>query len=509
MVGLTDNLVTMTGIVKTFPNVRAIDGGNFELRPGEIHSLIGENGAGKSTMMKTLYGLYEPEEGEIMVRGEKVVSLTPSEAIRRGIGMVHQEFMLVRELTVLENIILGAEPRRGSRIDFAAAEKKILQYVESYGLHIQLHKKVNEISVGEAQRVEIIKTLYRGAEILILDEPTAVLTPQESARLFEILDTLRRDGKSIVFISHKLQEVMDISDRITVMRHGKHVGTLDRAGTSIPELARLMVGRDVFLGVQRSEAGQKGETILSVEEIFVPSDRELSKLRGVSFQVCKGEIFGIAGIDGNGQSELVEAIAGLRPVEKGRVVLSGKAVQNMTPLQVREGGLAHIPEDRNSRGLNRTMTIEENLSGLAFRQSPLSRGLALLGREMRRFAERLIGEFDIRPAKPDVSTKNLSGGNAQKVVVAREVDADADLLVASQPTRGVDIGSIENIRKQLVKARDAGTAILLVSADLEEILSLCDRIAVLYEGQITGVLDAADADEEKLGLLMTGGSAHA
>ena len=505
----TENLVTLRNIVKTFPNVRAIDGGNFDLRPGEIHSLIGENGAGKSTLMKTLYGLYEPEEGEIILRGERLASLTPSEAIRRGIGMVHQEFMLVQELTVLENIILGAEPRKGHRIDFDEATRKIRSYVESYDLSIQLHKKVNEISVGEAQRVEIIKTLYRGAEILILDEPTAVLTPQEASRLFGILRILRNNGKSIVFISHKLQEVMEISDRITVMRHGKHVGTRNRSETSMQELARLMVGREVFLGVSRSQAAEAGEEVLSVENIFVPSKKELSKLRGISFGVRRGEIFGIAGIDGNGQSELVEAIAGLRPVEKGTIRLRGREIQNRTPLEVRRAGVAHIPEDRNARGLDRKMTIEENLGGFAFRKSPLSRGLALSARELRRFAERLIQAFDIRPPKPELSTQNLSGGNAQKVVIAREVDAGGNLLLASQPTRGVDVGSIENIRKALVAARDRGTAILLVSADLEEVLSLCDRMAVLFEGRITGILRAEEANEQRLGLLMTGGAEHA
>jgi simple sugar transport system ATP-binding protein len=502
----TGPLVEMRGIVKDFPNVRAIDGGRFDLEAGEIHALIGENGAGKSTLMKTLYGLYAPEEGEIRIRGEAFPCLSPAEAIRRGIGMVHQEFMLVRELTVLENIILGFEPRRGGRIDFREAEARVRRFVEDYGLQIQLHKRVNDISVGEAQRVEIIKALYRGAEILILDEPTAVLTPQEASRLFEILRTLRSDGKSLVFISHKLREVMEISDRITVMRQGKYVATLGREETSCSDLARLMVGREVFLGVQRSRRAAAGETVLSVEEIFVPGDKELSKLRGVSFRVRAGEVLGIAGIDGNGQSELAEALAGLRPVERGRVLLKGKEIQNRSPLEIRREGFAHIPEDRNRRGLNRTMTVEENLAGLAFRDPPLSRGIALLAGAVRRFAEGLIRTFDIRPPRPEASAGGFSGGNAQKIVVAREIDAGADLLLASQPTRGVDVGSIENIRKELVRVRDGGTAILLISADLEEILSLSDRIAVLYEGRITGILDAEEADEERLGLLMTGGA---
>ncbi len=504
---MSQPIVAMEAIVKDFPNVRAVDGGRFDLRAGEVHALIGENGAGKSTMMKTLYGLYAPEEGRIVVRGRSFEALTPAEAIALGIGMVHQEFMLVRELTVLENIILGFEPRKsGGRIDFAEAEARVRRFVDDYGLHVQLHKKVNAISVGEAQRVEIIKALYRGAEILILDEPTAVLTPQEASRLFEILKTLTASGKSVVFITHKLREVMALSDRVTVMRQGRHVATVDVSATSIPELARLMVGRDVFLGVDRSGHGSVGDVALSVEDVFVPGDKELSKLRGVSFELRRGEVLGLAGIDGNGQSELVEAIAGLRPVERGRIRLGGREIQNRRPLEVRAAGLAHIPEDRNFRGLNRAMSIEENLAGMAFRRAPLSRGPLLVAGALRRFARRLIETFDIRPARPEAATAHLSGGNAQKVVVAREVDEEAQVLLAAQPTRGVDVGSIENIRRELIRARDRGAAILLVSADLEEILSLSDRIAVMYEGQITGLLDAEGADEESLGLLMTGGA---
>ena len=506
---MAEPIVTMRDIVKEFPGVRAVDHGRFDLHPGEVHALIGENGAGKSTLMKILYGLYAPEEGQIRVREESFPFQTPAEAIRRGIGMVHQEFMLAPQLTVLENIILGFEPHRRGRIDFRAAEDRVRRFVEDYGLKIQLRKKVNDISVGEAQRVEIIKALYRGAQILILDEPTAVLTPQEASGLFRILRTLTADGKSIVFISHKLREILEVGDRVTVMRQGRHVATLDRKDASIPELARLMVGREVFLGVQRSAGGSVGETVLQVEDLYVPSDKELSKIRGVSLEVRRGEVLGLAGVDGNGQSELVEAIAGLRPVERGTVRLAGREVQNRSPLEIRRQGLAHIPEDRNSRGLNRTMTVEENLAGLAFRRPPLSRGLALLGKALRHFALSLIQSFDIRPPHPQASASGYSGGNAQKIVVAREIDAGAQVLLAAQPTRGVDIGSIENIRRELVRVRDAGAGILLVSADLEEILSLSDRIAVLYEGRITGVLEAKDADEQTLGCLMTGGGAHA
>lgn len=494
----------MNGINKSFPNVKAIDNGKFDLYPGEIHALIGENGAGKSTMMKILYGMYTPDSGTIQVKGNTLEALNPKQAIDYGIGMVHQEFMLVKELTVLENIILGFEPQKHNKIDFTKAREKIQYYVESYGMEIQPNKKVIDISVGEAQRVEIIKTLYRGAEILILDEPTAVLTPQETVKLFEILNSLKNDGKSIVFISHKLNEVMEISDRVTVMRHGQHIDTVNKADTSIPELAKMMVGREVFLNIKR-EAPKIGDTVLSVKNIYVSGEKELSKLRDVSFEVRSGEIVGIAGVDGNGQSELVEAITGLRKVEKGDILLKEKSIKNLSPLKVRRAGIAHIPEDRNVRGVNRDFSIQENLIGTRLNERPYATGIKVNQKEIGKYAEKLIKAFDIRPANKEVSAKNLSGGNAQKIVVAREVDMHADLLIAAQPTRGVDIGAIEAIRKTLNEVKEAGTAILLVSADLEEILSLSDRIVVMYEGKITGIIPASEATEDRVGLLMTGG----
>lgn len=502
-------IVLMKDIVKDFPGVRAVDGGFFDLMPGEAHALIGENGAGKSTLMKILYGVYQPDSGVITVKGETFPHQSPGEAISRGIGMVHQEFMLVQQLTVLENVILGFEPRVGmGKIDFKAAEERISAIMDGYGLKVDLRKKVNDISVGEAQRVEIVKALYRGADVLILDEPTAVLTPQEAEGLFQVIRSLTSLGKSVIFISHKLNEVMEVASRVTVMRQGRHIGTVEKSATSIPELARLMVGRDVFLGVQRSGSAKAGDVALEVRDIYVPSSTEHSKIRGVSFQVRRSEILGIAGVDGNGQSELAEAIAGLRPVERGQVIIDGVQVQNLTPLQVRQAGLAHIPEDRNTRGLNRTMTVKENLAGLAFRKPPISKGLAIVEGALKEFAERLISAFDVRPPLADAPVTGFSGGNAQKIVVAREVDSNPKVLLACQPTRGVDIGSIENIRKELVKVRDRGTAIVLISADLEEILSLSDRIAVMYEGRITGIIDADEADEERLGLLMTGGAVN-
>jgi ABC-type uncharacterized transport systems, ATPase components len=492
--------------MKSFGPVKAIKSGRFNLKKGEIHSLIGENGAGKSTMMKLLYGIYENDGGEIKINGETVTGLTPKKAIEHGIGMVHQEFMLVNELTVLENIILGFEPKKRFTIDFEKARKEIQKYIDTYNMDIQPGKKINQISVGEAQRVEIIKTLYRGADVVIFDEPTAVLTPQECKKFFEILRSLKDDGKSIVFISHKLNEVMEISDRITVMRQGQYVDTVNKQDTDAAQLAKMMVGREVFLNVEKKNA-KPGEEVLKIDNLWTSGEKELSKIRGVSLDVKAGEIVGIAGIDGNGQSEFVEAIAGLRKVERGTVTLEGKDITNLSPKAIRENGLTHIPEDRNLRGLNRNMNIMENLVAVKLDQKPYSSGIALNHGEILKFSEDLIRRFDIRPAIAEQSTQSLSGGNAQKIVVAREVEADGKLLIASQPSRGVDIGAIETIRKVLNEEKAKGKGILLVSADLEEILALSDRIAVMYEGQIMGIINAEDANEDNIGMLMMGGAA--
>lgn len=501
---LSKYVVEMKDINKSFPNVKAIDNGEFNLFPGEIHSLIGENGAGKSTMMKILYGIYSPDSGIFHIKEQEFKSITPKQAIECGIGMVHQEFMLVNQMTVLENIILGFEPRKKFNIDFAEAENKINHYIEKYGMDIQPTKKISQISVGEAQRVEIIKTLYRGANILILDEPTAVLTPQETVKLFEILNTLKNSGKSIVFISHKLNEVLEISDRITVMRQGKFVGRVDKSEVTIPHLAKMMVGRDVFLNVEKKDA-KEGDVVLSVNDVWISGEKELSKIRGLTFDVHSGEVVGIAGIDGNGQSELIEAITGLRKIEKGNVYLNDKPIENISPYKVRKAGISHIPEDRNVRGLNRQFTIMENLIGIKYLDKPYAKGIVQNKHEIMRYSKELIEKYDIRPGRSEILASSLSGGNAQKVILAREVDANTNLLIASQPSRGVDVGSIESIRKILNKAKEQGTAILLVSADLEEILSLSDRIVVMYEGKITGIINAKDANEDNIGLLMTGG----
>lgn len=502
---MSEFVVEMKNIVKSFGEVHAVKDGQFNLIKGEIHSLIGENGAGKSTMMKLLYGMYPIDSGEIIVKGQSMGKLDPKLAIQHGIGMVHQEFMLVNDLTVLENVILGFEPKKGLQIDFDKARKEIQHFIDQYNMEIQLDKKVSQISVGEAQRVEIIKTLMRGADIIILDEPTAVLTPQETKKLFEILNNLKKEQKSLVFISHKLNEVMEISDRISVMRQGLHMGIVSKEETSPLDLTKKMIGREVFLHIDKTYE-KAGKRILDVQDVWIPSQKESSKIRGLSLHVNEGEIVGIAGIDGNGQSELIEAITGLRPVERGHIFLEGKEITNLSPKKVREVGLAHIPEDRNTRGLNRTMSIEENLVAVEVDKAPFSRGMVMNTAAMDRHSEEMVKRFDIRPTDYKLPTSSLSGGNAQKVVVAREVSMNKKLLVAAQPTRGVDIGAIESIQKTLEEAKKNGAGVLLVSTELEEITSLSDRIIVIHEGTITGELSAGEANENNLGLLMMGGT---
>lgn len=503
---MKEYIVEMKNIVKSFGEVRAVRHGEFTLRKGEIHSLIGENGAGKSTMMKLLYGMYPIDDGEIFIRGQIMPRLEPRIAIQMGIGMVHQEFMLVNDLTVLENIILGFEPKKGITIDFDKARKEVEHYIKQYKMEVQLDKKVGQISVGEAQRVEIIKTLMRGAEVIILDEPTAVLTPQETQKLFEILRNLKAEQKSLVFISHKLNEVMEISDRITVMRQGNYISTVNKEDTTPLGLTKDMIGREVFLNIEK-DYSQAGEKILEVKDVWIPSQKESSKIRGLSLHVNEREIVGIAGIDGNGQSELIEAITGLRLVEKGNIILNGKDITNKKPKAIRDTGMAHIPEDRNVRGLSRQMSIEENMIAVDIDSSRFSKGAILDVKSGIEYTKQMIEKFDIRPTDHRLPTSSLSGGNAQKVVVAREVSMNKKLLVASQPTRGVDIGAIEIIRNTLEEAKKQGAGVLLVSAELEEIISLSDRILVMHEGKITGELPAHEANENNLGLLMMGGKA--
>ncbi len=500
---MSQYVIEMKNIKKSFGEVKAVKDGNFNLRKGEIHSLIGENGAGKSTMMKLLYGMYDIDAGAITINDEIVRNLNPKLAIEKGIGMVHQEFMLVDDLTVLENIILGFEPQKGLKIDFTKAKENVQQYIDQYGMDIQLHKKINQISVGEAQRVEIIKVLTRGANIIILDEPTAVLTPQEAKSLFKILDKLREDGKSIVFISHKLDEVMEISDRISVMRQGEYIGSVDKKDTSPRELAKMMIGREVFLNIKKKYT-ETGEVLLKVNDLWTSGEKEISKIRGISLEVKRGEIVGVAGIDGNGQSEFIESLVGLRKVERGQVLLENKDITNLNPKKVRQAGVTYIPEDRNTRGLNRELSIAENLIATNV-DSKFSKGVILNTNKMKEYADRLAEKFDIRPRDTKIAASALSGGNAQKIVVAREVEDGGKLLIASQPTRGVDIGAIESIRSIIQEVKAKGLGVLLISADLEEVMSLSDRIVVMHEGKITGEMSADEANEENLGLLMMGG----
>jgi general nucleoside transport system ATP-binding protein len=496
-------LLELSGITKRFPGVVANDHVDFDLVQGEVHALLGENGAGKSTLMSILYGLYHPDEGEIRLNGTPLRIDSPHVAIDNGIGMVHQHFMLIPVMSVAENIVLGVEPHRGPFLDLDAAEERVRELSERFGLAVRPEARIDSISVGMQQRVEILKALYRGAEILILDEPTAVLTPQEAEELFAIVRSLQAEGKSIIFISHKLNEVLQIADRITTLRFGKQVGTVPRAGATQESLARMMVGREVVLRVEKPPA-QPGEVLLSAENLVVVDDRGLEACRGVSLEVHAGEIVGIAGVDGNGQSELIDALTGLRQPASGRIVVGGRDVTNASARGVLDNGIGHIPEDRQRRGLVLDFSLAENLALHDFRTPPESRFGWLFPRRLVERARRLLKEFDVRGGGPQTPAAALSGGNQQKVVVAREVSRDPRVLVAAQPTRGLDVGAIEFVHRRLVTERDEGRAIMLVSFELEEILSLSDRILVVYEGRIVGEYPP-DVSEEDLGFAMTGG----
>jgi general nucleoside transport system ATP-binding protein len=494
----------LKGITKRFPGVLANDHVDFDLRRREVHALLGENGAGKSTLMNILYGLYHPDEGEIFMRGKRVSLSSPKDAIEHGIGMVHQHFMLIPVMTVAENIVLASEPTTaGVFLDYDAAKKRVSDMARTFKFAINPDARVENISVGQQQRVEILKALYRNAEILILDEPTAVLTPQEAHELFEILENLRTEGLSIIFISHKLNEVLEIADRITVLRRGKKIDTLPREGATEKELARLMVGREVLLRVDKAPASPT-EPLLSVEDLHVLDDRGLEAVRGVSFQVRAGEIVAVAGVDGNGQTELIDALAGLRHPLSGRIVLGGHDVTRANARHVLDRGLGHIPEDRQRRGLVLEFTLAENLGLHDFRKEPNSRFGWLFPNRLVRWARRLLEQFDVRGGGPQTRAAALSGGNQQKVVLAREIAREPNVLLAAQPTRGLDVGAIEFVHRRLVEARDSGKGVLLVSLELEEVLSLADRILALYEGRIVEEYPP-DVTEEELGIAMTGG----
>ncbi len=497
-------VLEMRGITKRFAGFVANDAVSIDLREGEVHALLGENGAGKSTLMNVLYGLYRPDEGEILIKGSPVELGSPRASIDRGVGMVHQHFMLIPVMTVAENIVLAVEPtHRKVLLDEGAAEHRVREISERYGLVVDPHALIEDITVGQQQRVEILKALYRGAEILVLDEPTAVLTPQEAQELFAIIRSLTAQGKSVIFITHKLNEVLEIADRITVLRRGKLIETLATAGATEESLARLMVGRDVLLRVEKAPA-TPGEPLLEVEGLHAFDGRGIEKVRDVSFDVRAGEIVGIAGIDGNGQTELIDALTGLLPVSSGTVRLDGHDVTDSTALDHYHAGLGHVPEDRQRRGLVLEFSIAENLALHDYRSAPDSRFGWLFPRRLAERAARLVPEFDVRGGGPQTAAGGLSGGNQQKVVLAREIDRNPRVLIAAQPTRGLDVGAIEFVHRRLIEERDEGRGILLVSLELEEILSLSDRILVFYEGEIVGELPPT-ATEEELGILMTGG----
>nr|WP_239587202.1 ABC transporter ATP-binding protein [Bacillus ectoiniformans] len=498
----------MLGIRKEFNGFVANDDITLQLQKGEIHALLGENGAGKSTLMNVLFGLYQPEQGEIRVHGKKVHITSPNRANDLGIGMVHQHFMLVDTFTVTENIILGMEPKSGGKIDIAKAEKEVKELSERYGLSVDPTAKIADISVGMQQRVEILKTLYRGAEIVIFDEPTAVLTPQEIRELIQIMRTLIKEGKSIILITHKLKEIMEVCDRVTVIRKGKGIGTVNVSETDPNHLASLMVGREVTFKTEKQEAHPK-ENVLEVRDLVVKDSRGIEAVRGLNLNVRAGEILGICGIDGNGQSELIEGITGLRKVEKGTVSINGKDITNFKPRKATETGLGHIPQDRHKHGLVLDFPIGENMVLQTYYHKPFSKNGVLNFKQIYKKATHLIEEFDVRTPDEYTPARALSGGNQQKAIIGREIDRDPDLLIAAQPTRGLDVGAIEFIHKRLIEQRDHGKAVLLISFELEEIINVSDRIAVIYEGEIVAIVDPKQTTEQELGLMMAGSKREA
>ncbi|PJF27553.1 MAG: heme ABC transporter ATP-binding protein [Phototrophicales bacterium] len=490
-------------VTKCFPGVVACDSVNLKLYKGEVLGLLGENGAGKSTLMNLVYGLYTPDEGEILVNEKPAVIHSPNDAIRLGIGMVHQHFQLVPVLSVTENIMLGNESVRGLFLDRRAARRRILDIAQQYGLEVDPDALIQDLPVGVQQRVEIIKALYRKCDILILDEPTAVLTPQETEGLFSIMRTLLDRGVSIIFISHKLKEVLEICTRVMVLRGGRVVGEADPRDSTEMSLASMMVGREVILQVEKKPA-KPAETVLEIRDLVVEDDRRLQAVRGLSLDVRAGEIVGVAGVQGNGQTELVEAITGLRPIVSGQICISGHDLSHATPRRITETGVAHVPEDRQKNGMVAPFPIKNNLVLQTYHHKPFSIGILTDERAIDANAEALVRQYDVRTPGINVAMSKLSGGNQQKVIVAREFSRPARLLITAQPTRGLDVGSIEFIHKQIIKMRDAGTAVLLVSAELDEILSLSDRVAVMYAGRIIGILPIEQADRNKVGLLMAG-----
>ncbi len=497
-------ILQLKGITKRFPGVLANDHIDLTLNQGEILALLGENGAGKTTLMNILYGLYQPDEGEILVNEQKVIINSPTDAIKTGIGMVHQHFMLIPVFTVTENVMLGSEPvKAGDFLDRPKTAGKIREISQQYKLEVNPDDYVKDLPVGVQQRVEIIKLLYREASILIFDEPTAVLTPQEADDLFSIMRSLVKQGKSIIFITHKLREVLDVADRIMVIRRGAVVGEADPKIADKNKLAEMMVGREVNLVVEK-EFKEPGEVVLSVKDLVVADQFKQVMVDHVSFEVHAGQILGIAGVQGNGQTELVEAITGLDKSASGKILFKDEDITNCTPRKITEVGSAHVPEDRQADGLVLTFPVAENLVLCTYYKEPYAKGVVLQYDKILENSEKLIADFDIRTPSPLTSVGNLSGGNQQKVIIARELSRPIQLLVASQPTRGLDVGSIEYIHKRIVQKRDEGCAVLLVSPELDEVIELSDRIAVMYRGKIIAIVDAGDVTKETLGLLMAG-----
>ncbi|MBC2582068.1 ABC transporter ATP-binding protein [Clostridium sp. DJ247] len=500
-----EKVIEMKGITKVFPGTVANENVDFHLLKGETHVLLGENGAGKTTLMNILYGLYQPEKGEIYVKGKPENISNPNDAIKLGIGMVHQHFMLVHNFSVAENIVLGKEPKKGLKLNMNKAIRDVDEIAKKYGFSIDPKAIIENISVGQQQKVEILKALYRGAEILILDEPTAVLTPQEIEELGIIIENLKKEGKSVILITHKLKEVMKMSNRVTIIRRGKVTGAVKTSETNIDQLAELMVGRKVNLVVDKKEA-KLGKEILKIENLISKDNRGLNAVNGVNLSVREGEILGIAGVDGNGQSEFIEVLTGLRKPHSGAITLNAKNIYGKSTREIIESGVGHIPEDRHKRGLILKYSLFENaVLGLQHKK-PFSKGIVMNYKAIREYCRKLINEFDVRTPNDEVNASALSGGNQQKFIAAREILKDPKLLIASQPTRGVDVGAIEYIHRRLIEERDKGKAVLLVSLELDEIMALSDRIAVMYDGKIVGILHRKDATEQKLGVLMAGGS---
>lgn len=498
-----DYVIEMLNIRKEFGNFVANDNITLQLEKGEIHALLGENGAGKSTLMNVLFGLYQPEGGEIRVRGKKVNITDPNVANDLGIGMVHQHFMLVENFTVTENIILGNEPKKMGMINIRDAAKKVAEISKLYGLNVDPYERIEDISVGMQQRVEILKTLYRGAEILIFDEPTASLTPQEIDELMAILKKLIQEGKSIIIITHKLQEIMDVSDRVTIIRKGEGIGTVITAETNPEELATLMVGRQVTFKTEKGPSNPT-EEVLNIENLFVEDYRGIGKVKGLNLSVRRGEIVGIAGIDGNGQSELIEAITGLRKVKSGKISINSKDVTGKKPREITETGIGHIPQDRHKHGLVLDFTVGYNAVLQTYYQKPISKKGIMDYKLVSKRAKELIEMYDVRTQGENAFARSLSGGNQQKLIIGREIDRDPDLLIAALPTRGLDVGAIEFVHKKLIEQRDRGKAVLLISFELDEIMNVSDRISVIYDGIIIDTVKPAETTEQELGLLMAG-----